>query len=490
MATMVEPVLTDGPSRSAVEPALREEVRRTFRLALPIVGSTMSGMLLGFTDFLMVSRLGTAATAAISPCTMLLYSVLCLGLGMANSVQTYAAQSMGRRRPAEAAAYAWQSVYIGGVFVLIAYPVSRLMPLLWGAVGHEPTVQAMEVAYSQVVLWCMPPAIMCVGLEGFFNGIQRPKVALVSVLTAVGFNVLANYALIFGRLGMPEMGIRGAAVATLISWMIRLMMLGMVFLSREFRSSFRTNESWRPSGERIRAIIRLGGPTGIQWMLDVGSWFVFLTVLIAGFGTRTLAASNIALQMMHVSFMAALGIGGAVMSLVGHAIGEKKPELAAMRARAGLVLTMSYMAFIAVVFVTTGRHFVGLLSSDAEVITIGTHVLFWAAAFQIFDAMGITYVHALRGAGDTRWPSILVIICNWGVFITGGYLVSRHVPQLGYHGPWMMCTTYIILIGLALRWRFMRGAWRKIRLFTDDEPVLGGDVATAVCEVEQIGVGA
>ena len=94
-----------------------------------------------------------------------------------------------------------------------------------------------------------------------------------------------------------------------------------------------------------------------------------------------------------------------------------------------------------------------------------------------------------------------MIICNWGVFITGGYLVSRYVPQLGYHGPWMMCTSYIILIGLALRWRFTRGAWRKIRVVGDDEPEVGRDVATAVCaehpqrehverDVEQVGVGA
>ena len=470
--------------------SLKTEIRGMARLALPIVGTTMSGMLLGFTDFLMVSQLGTEATAAISPCTMLLYSVLCLGLGMANSVQTYSAQSVGRRRPAEAAAYAWQAMYVGIVFAIVAYPVTRVIPFLWGAIGHEPAVQAMEIAYSEVVLWCMPLAIFCVGLEGFFNGIQRPKVAMVSVLAAVGFNAAANYALIFGKFGMPAMGIRGAAVATLVSWFVRLVMLGIVFLSVEFREKFATHTSWRMNMTRVRGIVRVGGPTGIQWMLDVGSWFVFLTVLIAGFGTTTLAASNIALQMMHVSFMAALGIGGAVTSLVGHAIGEGKLDLAVLRARAGLVLTMSYMAFIAIMFVTFGERLVGLLTSDSGVVAIGSHVLLWAAAFQIFDAMGITYVHALRGAGDTRWPSILVIICNWGVFITGGYLVSRYVPQLGYHGPWMMCTSYIILIGLALRWGFTRGAWRKIRLFRDEEPVVVRDVPTAVCDVEQVGVGA
>lgn len=486
MSSATGVIQTEVPSAGHT---LRGEIRGLIRLGLPIVGTTMSGMLMGFTDFLMVSRLGTEATAAISPCTMLLYSVLCLGLGMANSIQTYAAQAMGRRRPSEAAAYAWQALYIAMVFALIAYPVTRLMPALWAWVGHEPTVQAMELAYSEVVLWCMPIAIFCVGFEGFFNGVQRPKVALVSTMTAVVFNAVANYVLIFGKLGLPAMGIRGAAIATLISWMVRLIILGAVFRSREFRREFNTGRQWQPSLERISGIVRIGGPTGIQWTLDVGSWFVFLTILIAAFGTATLAASNIALQFMHVSFMAALGIGSAVTTLVGHAIGERNHDLAVLRARAGLVVTSVYMSCIGVVFLAAGSSLVGILSPDPNVVAIGAAVLVWAAVFQIFDAMGINYVHALRGAGDTRWPAMLVILMNWGVFIAGGYLVSRYIPRLGYHGPWMMCTLYIILTGLALRWRFHRGAWRKIELFKGETPQV--EIAAPVeAQVEQIGVGA
>lgn len=487
MQTVIENIKVEASDASATN--MRTEIRRLIRLGLPIVATTMSGMLLGFTDFMMVSQLGTEATAAISPCTMLLYTFLCMGLGMANSVQTYTAQAVGRGQPKEAAAYAWQTLYIGVFFALIAYPAMKYLPNLWAWVGHDPVVQEMELAYSEVVLWCMPVAIFCVGLEGFFNGVQRPKVALLSVMSAVLFNAVANYVLIFGKLGFPAMGIRGAAIATLISWVIRLFVLGVVFRNREFRREFDTESQWRPSLSRIAGILRVGGPTGIQWTLDVGSWFVFLTVLIAGFGTATLAASNIALQFMHVSFMAALGIGSAVTTLVGHAIGERNPDLAALRAKAGLIVTSIYMSFIGVVFLVAGRPLVDILSNDPAVISIGAGVLVWAAAFQLFDAMGITYVHALRGAGDTRWPALVVILSNWGVFITGGYLVSRYIPQLGHHGPWMMCTLYITLTGFALRARFLHGAWRKIELFKGGATPV--EIAAPVeGQVEQIGVGA
>jgi MATE family multidrug resistance protein len=474
-------------------PPLRQELGRMIRLALPIAGTMLSAMLLGFTDFVMVSRLGTEATAAISPASMLLYTVLCVGFGLANSVQTFTSQSMGRGRPREAAAYAWQALYVAIVFAAAAYPVSRMMPDLWSWVDHAELVQRQQVAYTQAALWCMPVAVLCIGLEGFFNGIQRPTVALTSVLVAVVINVVANYALIFGKLGFPAFGIAGAAYATIIAWCVRFALLASVFAAPEFRRRFDSMRHWRPSAARLVGIIKVGGPTGLQWGLDVGSWLVFLTVLIEGFGTATLAASNTALQFMHVSFMAALGMGCAVTTLVGHAIGERKPDLAALRAQAGLISCAVYMGTIGLVFLAFNSQLIALISSDPEVIAVGSGVLIWAAAFQLFDAMGITYVHALKGAGDTRWPALLVILCNWGVFIGGGYLVSRLAPQLRHHGPWMMCTVYIILIGLALRWRFRRGAWRKIDLFRGEPPPRPAelaDVPSAISDVEQIGVGA
>ncbi len=481
------------PTASAPLPSMREEARRLLALAAPIIGTMVSAMLLGFTDFVMVSWLGTEATAAISPGTMLLYSVLCLGMGCANSVQTFSAQALGRGRREEAAAYAWQPLYIALFFTLLTYPVSRLMPVLWEWVGHAPAVRAQEIAYTQVIIWCTPLAITCIGLEGFFNGLQRPKVALASVATAVLFNVAANYVLIFGKLGLPALGIAGAAYATLISWSIRLVMLATVFLSTEFRGEYRSGRSWRPDWGRLGGILRIGGPTGVQWSLDVSSWFVFLTCLIGTFGTVTLAASNAALQLMHVSFMAALGIGSAVNSLVGHAIGQGRHDLAVLRARVGLLLCGGYMSSVGLVFLLGRHHLIGLLCDDPEVMAIGAGILIWAAAFQMFDAVGITYVHALRGAGDTRWPAILVAICNWGVFIGGGFLVTYIWPSLGYHGPWMMCTLYIVLIGVALWRRFERGEWRKIELFKggpSPAPAELIDVPSAVCDVEQVGAGA
>ncbi len=454
-------------------PSVRQETRTLLILAAPIIAAMISRMAMGFIDFVMVSRLGTEATAAISPSTILVFTVLCLGMGAATSIQTFAAQALGRRQHRAAAAYAWQGFYIAALFVVLALPASLLAKPFWALIGHPPGVQALEVTYCRTAFWCMGFSVLCGGLDGFFNGVQKPSVGLISVLVSLVFNVLANYCLIFGNFGFPALGIQGAAIATVIAWGVRAAMLTLVFLSQEFHRTYGTRHTARFDASKLRSILQVGGPVAVQWVLDIGAWFVFLSLLMKPFGTAAMAAANIGLQYMHLSFMPAVGLGTALCSLVGHAIGEGKPDLALRRANIGMLITGCYMGVVGLILYFARLPLMGLLASDPEVIAAGAAVLVWAAVFQVFDAAGITYVNALRGAGDTKWPAVVVAAHCWIVFILGGYLTATFLPHWGIHGPWMMCTLYIILLGLALWRRFNRGAWRKIDLFKDQPPPSG-----------------
>lgn len=452
-------------TQSSHQAPVRSELRQLLGLAMPTVAAKLSHMALGFTDFLFVSRLGTEATAAISPSTLLIYIFLCLGMGSVTSIQTYTAQSLGRREPHRAARYAWQALYMGLLFLLFTIPLVWLQESFWRWVNHPPAVQQMEIEYCSFAFWSMGLAVISVGLEGFFNGIQRPRVELLSILVAVVFNAVGNYALVFGNLGCPKMGVAGSAIATVMAWGIRSAMMFAVFLSKPMDEQYQTRRSWRFSFERMMEVLRLGGPIGIQWLLDVASWFVFLTLIMSKFGTAVMAAANTALQLMHLSFMPAVGLGVAVNTLVGHAIGEKRYDLAARHARSGLWVMMTYMIGAGVLYWLGGPWLMALISSDAEVIAAGAAILIWAAIFQAFDAMCINYIFALRGAGDTKWPSVIVVSQSWVTFIFGGYMVMKFAPGLGIHGPWMMCALYIILCGAALCWRWQRGAWQRIDIF-------------------------
>jgi len=236
----------------------------------------------------------------------------------------------------------------------------------------------------------------------------------------------------------------------------------------EFDAAYQTRGSYAFDWGKLRGIARIGAPTAVMWLLDIGSWVLFLSVIVPFYGKVAMAASNIAQQYMHMAFMPALGIGMALCSQVGYAIGDGRPERAAARTRVAMRMTGFYMGAMGLVFLLAGGPLMRLLTSDPEVIRMGRIVLLWAAIFQVSDAMCITYMNALRGAGDTLWPAKMVAIVGWLVFACGGYSMRYVAPQWGINGPWLTCALNIILIGLLLRRRWLGGAWRSIRLLADD----------------------
>jgi MATE family multidrug resistance protein len=443
----------------------RDETRLLWRQALPNVGMTLGRLLIGVTDFVMVSLLGTDAQAAIAPATFLVFVIMCVGMAIAGTVTTFSAQAFGRGDRREAGAYAWQSLYLAAGFTLLCGPLMGCMEPLFGLFDHAPAVHRMEVDYCRIAVWSMGPSIAVAGLNGFFVGVQRPMVGFYSVLVALLWNRVGNYALIFGKWGFPALGVRGAAVATVGAWTVRAGIMLVIFLQRGVDEEFQTRGAYAPSAARMRRLIAVGAPSAAQWLLDIGAWFLFLTYLIARFGTGAMAAANVCWQYMQVSFMPAIGVGLALCSLVGCAIGEGRPGLALYRSRIALVITSVYMGAAGLLFCLARRPLMQLLSDDPAVIALGAGMLVWVGIFQVFDGLFHVYHNALRGAGDTRGPAVAVALTCWGIFLLGGWAAVRWAPGLGYHGPWLACTAYIVVLGLVLWRRFERGGWRRIRLF-------------------------
>lgn len=449
------------------------------KLSLPIIGMAISRMAMGLIDFVMVSSLGTEAQAAISPATTLVFALACIGMGASQSIQTFVSQADGRGEPHKAGGYAWQAFYIAAVFAAFT------VPAVWGldvwfawiaSKDFDPVVAKLETDYLRIALWCVPPAVACAGLQGFFNGVQKPSIALLATIVSLGVNAVGNYALIFGHFGFPAMGIAGAAIATVFAWIARMVFMAGAMLLPRFDQRYHTRRAMALSFERISAIARIGGPVGLQWLVDIGSWVVFMNVMMPPFGKSAMAASNIAMQYMHLSFMPAIGIGMALCSQVGHAIGRGRPDHARIKAWVAMRLTGVYMGAVGVGMLAGGALLIDLFSDDPQVIQTGRMIMVWVAIFQVFDAMTITYMNALRGAGDTRWPALMVGFCCWVIFIGGGCLAVKLAPQWGVNGPWLMCTVYVIVLGVALLMRWRGGSWQRIRLFDDAR---GGDAAAA-----------
>jgi multidrug resistance protein, MATE family len=259
------------------------------------------------------------------------------------------------------------------------------------------------------------------------------------------------------------------------------MLLG-VFLSARIARDFGTRKSHRPEGQCLRDLLRVGWPAGVSFVNDVLPWTIFQNYIVALFGEAHLGATAIAFRYIPLSFMPAVGIGVAATAIVGRFMGMGRPDLARRGTHSALRIAITYMGVCGLVFGLFGeqlvRFFIQIEPSAAataasaalreQIIGIGGKVMICAAFFQLFDAVGIVFSSALRGAGDTRWPMMVLVTLSWTMVAGGSYAMTLFAPAMGSIGPWLACSAYVVVLGAAMAWRFERGRWAKIRLVGDD----------------------
>ena len=441
-----------------------EGMREIWTLALPIIASMASATIAGFIDTWIVAHVGTAEVAAAMPAGITAYTLTAFPLGITQCVSTFAAQSLGRGAPQEGAAYAWQGLYLSIVIGLAAFFLWPAAPSFFSVFGHEPEIVALEVEYFRLRLWGVGLSVAIGALNGFFYGMHRPRIPLVAMVVDNIANVILCYILVFGKFGAPAMGLAGAAVAFVLSFVAQLAVLMWAFLSPPCHEEFASRTAWRPAWSRLRQLFHIGWPAGLQSAIDVLGWGVLIVLLVGRFGKEQLAASNIAIQYMTISFMPGIGLAQALTALVGRYIGEGKIDVAVQRVYEGLLLASGYMLFMGLMYLTLRGPFMAFFDSDPIVIEAGKNILLCVAIFQLFDALNFTFAGALRGAGDTHWTAGLIVFLSLFLFapLSLGAVMYTNLESLG---PWIAGTIYSIVMGLALWWRFARGKWREIDIF-------------------------
>ena len=445
------------------------------RLSAPASAGMLSRTITQFVDSLMVSRLGPAVFAGQSIGGLIAFIPESFALGVIGVVNTFVSQNGGAGRNARCGQYTWAGLALVAVYMAFVLPLAGLGQQIFSLVGHDPLVQPMEALYFRYMILAMPITLAIKVLEGFFYGIHRPSIVFVAAFIANALNALGDYALIFGKFGFPQMGLKGAAIATLCCWAIQLAILATVFLMPSMHQRYKTR---RPRDARLwqcKDIMRIGWPAGLSFAMDVITWSVFTVILIGAFGTVHLAAANAAGRYMHLSFMPAIGISIAVTALVGKYVGKGRPDVAIMRTKAAAVVAVVYMGACGVAFLllrhTLIRVFVNAdpgMATDgidpSDIVTYGGRMMICAAVFQMFDAIGIVYSGALRGAGDTRWPMVISVSLAFVMLVGGGSIMVKFLPQLTSLGPYMAATAYVMVFGLAMLRRFRSGKWQEIDL--------------------------
>lgn len=434
-------------------------VNRVWLLAYPIILANMSETLLGVVDTYMVGQLGVAEIGAVGLGSMLAWLFYLPVLGLAMGLNTFVAQSYGAGSRKDCGYLTWQGLYMAvasGALILLVIP---FVPMLFEIAGPSAEVRRLGVTYLQWRLIDGPAFMVAMTAASFFRGIGDTKTPMKIGIAVNIINVILNYGLIYGHFGLPRLEVQGSAMGSAIAGILGGGLYLVLFLSRRLRPyANRTVPRFRWQ-DQVR-LFRVGAPIGLQRFLDIGS-FVIFAAIIGRLGNAQLAANQIAIQLMSISYMIGLGIGMAASTLVGQYIGAKRIELAERSAYSALKLAMGIMVFVGLTFLLFPEPLVALFNADPAVIRYGRQGLLYAALFQAFDALAVIFIGALRGAGDTRWSAVAAFIGAWVIFLPLTYLLA-FILDLNFWGAWLSATIYICLLGIACVYRFRQGAWKKM----------------------------
>ncbi len=436
-------------------------------LATPMVITNISFTVMQFVDRFMVSRLGTEALAAILPAGIISFVPASFAIGVMTSVNTFVSQSLGRGQEKDCSNYCWQAIYMGLLYILVTFLIMwPAAPWIFRTLGHEPAVVELEVVYLRIMLYAQFLSIFIWACSQFFMGVHRPIITMYGAIFGQAVNIAANYILIFGKLGFPAMGIAGAGWGTFIGIGVNASIVMTMFLGRGINSDFASRKSKNIDAGKIVDLVKVGFPAGFGFMMNMMFWGLVLFGLVGRFGKEPLAATSAVFSCMSVSFMPIVGLGTALTAAVGKSIGKERKDIAVKQAGVCLRVALVYMGLVGLCFFIFRNELMAFWApDDKEVIRIGTNIFIFAAIFQVFDAMLLTYYDALRGAGDTLWLAAVEIFSAAIILGLGGFCMVKFFPELGAMGPWMAATVKIIAAALINRWRFKSNRWMQIDLF-------------------------
>jgi len=431
------------------------------RLAVPAITEMLLMTITHMVDMIMVGRLGAVAIAAVGISVQPMFFVLAFFQALAVGSTALVARSIGAGDREGANQVTRQAligtVALGAVLATLGWVFASHVPRLMGA---EPAVQTVASDYFAIVMAAMPFVSVSFVLSASLRGAGDTRTPMKVNALANLLNMAGNYVLIFGHLGFPAMGVRGAAIATSFARGFTGLVLLTLLLAgrRELRLSLR--DSYLPQPDVLRRIFRIGVPAAVEQLVMRGGQVIFVRI-VAGLGTAVLAAHQIALSVESLAFMPAFGLGMAATTLVGQGLGARRPDWAEKAAGETRRMGIAIMLAVGLGLFCFGESIVRLYTTDPEVVATGALALRVMALAQPFMAVNFVTAGALRGAGDTRWPLYATAVGIWGVRVCLGYALGV-AAGFGLAGAWAGMAADQATRATVLALRFRAGHWKSI----------------------------
>ncbi|MBZ5667367.1 MAG: MATE family efflux transporter [Acidobacteriia bacterium] len=428
---------------------LRTEFRRTLRLALPLVFAEIGWMSMGIVDTIMVGRLPNSAVAigATGLGQSLYHSLAIFAGGLLLGMDTFVAHAYGREDLKDARHTLVNAFFLAVLLTPVLMILVSFWPPLMRHFGISTELIGPMQPFLKALNWGSLPLLAYFALRRYLQAVDVVHPIMFALVSANLVNAIGDWALIYGHLGFPAMGITGSGWATAIARAYMALVLLVTLAVVEAR---RALPQWavRLDPQRIWALLRLGAPAASQILLEIGA-FSAATALCAKLGPILLSGHEIALNCAALTFMVPLGVSSAAAVRVGQHLGRGDPAGARLAGWSAILLGASFMTCASLVFVSVPRFIARLFSPDPKVVSVGATLLLVAAAFQLFDGLQTVATGALRGTGDTRTPMLANLVAYWFLGLPLGYVLCFYF-RWGASGLWIGLCLGLMVIGTAL----------------------------------------
>ena len=427
-----------------------------WKLGMPLILSNLAMFAIHITDTVMLGWFDVTALAASTIAGTLFFVTFIVGAGFAQAVTPLVAAAAEDDDDVQV-----RRVTRMGLWLSIFYGLFVTIPFFWAediliAIGQDPDVARLAHIYLQIVIWQMVPALIVMTFKAFLAAMEHTAIILWATIGTAILNGFINYALIFGNWGMPELGIQGAAIASLTVNLITVLIL-VAYIMKVLPQFELFKNFWRSDSEILKRVFLLGWPIGLTSLAE-GGLFAASAVMMGWIGAIELAAHGIAIQLASLTFMVHLGFSQAATVRAGRALG-RHDELSLRR---GGVTAIGMSAFFAVatslILLAIPDTLVSLFLDPNEpdravLLRIGASLIMVAALFQLVDGLQVLALGLLRGVQDTTVPMFMATISYWVIGLPVSYLLAFTLGMGGV-GLWLGLVIGLAVAAVLLLWRF------------------------------------
>lgn len=439
-------------------------------ISLPLVASMGSLTLMQFTDRVFLANYSADAIAAALPAGIASFTAVAFFIGVANYVNAFIAQYMGASGFERIGASVWQGIYFSVMAACLLALLYFVSETLFDFIGHSPHIQRLEVRYFNILILGAGLVVFASAMACFYTGRGLTRVVMVVHAIGAAVNIPLDYCLINGFGFFPELGIVGAALATVAaSATIGGILSMLIFFNPENRLRYGVWKCRAFDKKLFGRLMRYGLPSGTQFFLEIFG-ITFFVQMVGRLGDLELAASTIVLSIESLSFLPMVGFHIGTATLVGQAIGRGRPDQGMYATISALHITMAYMVIVAIIFVVMPKPLLSLFKAHylstveyEEIMNVGVILMRFVAVFCFFDALNLIFSGAIKGAGDTRFIMWTIGALSIGVMIIPMYLAVE-IFQAGLYTTWALATFYICTLGIAFMVRYRQGKWKSMRV--------------------------